>query len=419
MLLNIGRRFFRRSSLLNRLETFIIPQPGEGIAEVEIQHWLIKPGESVKEFQVLCEARSDKGFIEYKSPYDGTITEHFYNANQMAPIGAPLFKIEIDDKKYPPKGNIKKEEDTETPKEEQLEESTSKTHSKVLATPAVRFLAKQKGIDISTIPSTGKDGRVLKEDLLRYLEGPSHVTPPVRPATVASVEAKDKVVKLSPIQKGMFKAMTEALAIPHLTYCEDIYMDTLIELRKMIKTSLTDVKLTFMPFFIKAMSLALYDFPIANSSFINNNTEFVMKSSHNVSFAMDSRAGLIVPNIKNCQNLSIYEIAVEMARLQELGSQGKINQADLEGGTICLSNIGTIGGTYTAPIIMTPQVLIGGLGAIRPRLERNKGEFVERQVLGSSWSADHRLLDGATVARFVARWKELLENPSLMLLHLK
>ncbi|CAG9311675.1 unnamed protein product [Blepharisma stoltei] len=418
MLTGLGRRFFRRSLILNRLETFMIPQPGEGIAEVEIQHWLIKPGEAVKEFQVLCEARSDKGFIEYKSPFDGTIKEYFFNANQMAPIGSPLFKIEIDDGKYPIKGQAKKVEESsgEAANENVAKESGSKA-SKILATPSVRHLAKQKGIDISTIPSTGRDGRVLKEDLLRYLEEPSHVSPPVRPQI--AVEAQDKVSKLSGLQKGMCKTMTEALLFPHLTYCEDVYMDTLIELRKMIKTTLTDVKLTFMPFFIKALSLAIYDFPIVNASFINNNTEFVMKASHNVSVAMDSRAGLLVPNIKNCQNLSIYEIAVEMARLQDLGTKGKIGQSDLEGGTICLSNIGSIGGTYTAPVILPPQVLIGGLGAIRPRLEKKKGEIVERQVLGSSWSADHRLLDGATVAKFVARWKELLENPSLMLLHLK
>lgn len=412
---NIGRRFFRRSSLLNRLETFIIPQPGEGIAEVAIQNWLVKPGEEVKEYQILCEARSDKGFIEYKSPFDGKITEFLYKVDQMAPIGAPLFKIEVDDDKYPAKGAAIKEEPLALNKDTTVHKAVD--NSKVLATPSVRHIAKQKGIDISTISATGRDGRVLKEDLLRHLERPSHVTPPSRPDIQLSAE--DKVLKLSPLQKAMFKSMTEALSIPHLTYCEDVYMDNLIELRRQLKTSVTDIKITFMPFLMKALSLAIYDYPIINSSFTNNYTEFVLKASHNISFAMDSSSGLIVPNVKNCQSMSIYEIAAAMHRLQDLGAKNKISTQDLEAGTICLSNIGSIGGTYTSPIIMSPQVIIGGLGAIRPRLEKFKGEIIERQVLMTSWSADHRLLDGATVARFVARWKELIENPSLMLLHLK
>jgi len=194
-------------------------------------------------------------------------------------------------------------------------------------------------------------------------------------------------------------------------------MDALIDLRKQFK-NLTDVKITYMPFFIKAMSIAIFEYPIINSTIISEN-EYALKASHNISFAMDTPAGLLVPNIKNCENKSIIEIAREMNKLQTLGAKGKISQEDLAGGTICFSNIGTVGGTYMSPIILAPQVVIGACGTIRPRLEKVNGEIVENQILCTSWSADHRIIDGGTIGRFVAKWKEVLENPSLMLLHLK
>jgi 2-oxoisovalerate dehydrogenase E2 component (dihydrolipoyl transacylase) len=156
-----------------------------------------------------------------------------------------------------------------------------------------------------------------------------------------------------------------------------------------------------------------------NSIFHDPKSEYTLISSHNVSFAMDSPFGLIVPNIKDVQTKSIYEISQEMSRITDLGAKGKLTDVDLKGGTIALSNIGTIGGTYTSPVILPPQVFIGALGATRPVLEKVAGNIEEKMVLKTSWSADHRLLDGATTARFVARWKALIENPSLMLLHLK
>jgi 2-oxoisovalerate dehydrogenase E2 component (dihydrolipoyl transacylase) len=134
---------------------------------------------------------------------------------------------------------------------------------------------------------------------------------------------------------------------------------------------------------------------------------------------MDTPSGLEFPCIKSVESKSVYQIALELNRLQQLGSIGKLSKSDLEGGTVTISNLGSIGGGYSAHIVYPPQVLIGAFGAIRGRLCRVNGEIRESDTLTTSWSADHRLLDGATTARFVARWKALIENPSLMLLHLK
>lgn len=451
MFLRIAKGF-HKSIKLNKLETFIIPQPGEGIAEVEIVQWLVAPNSKVSEFQVLCEARSDKGFIEYKSPFNGILKELCYKPAEMAQIGSALYKIDVEGQANNPPQELKdgnealdvsefKQASPSDVKEKVIKVNPDKNDqdkeifnalpNKVLATPATRSLARSKGVDLRLVSPTGADGRVTNEDVIRFiespktptnqsssiLEDPTHIHPP--PASTVISTGQDKIVKLTPVQRGMVKSMTEALKIPHLTYCEDVYMDQVISLRNQLKANLKNVKLTFMPFFIKALSLAILDFPLVNSTFNESKSECVLKSSHNVSFAMDSAFGLIVPNIKDVQAKSVYEISQEMARITDLGAKGKLTDGDLKGGTIALSNIGTIGGTYTAPVILPPQVFIGALGATRPVLERVGGNIEEKMVLKTSWSADHRILDGATTARFVARWKALIENPSLMLLHLK
>jgi 2-oxoisovalerate dehydrogenase E2 component (dihydrolipoyl transacylase) len=435
-------RYFRSSCALKRIETFTIPQPGEGIAEVEILSWLIKPGDKVSEYDVLCEARSDKGFIEYKSEYDGVIKELIYKPQDMAPIGGQLYKIDIDDVKYPPRGApapscaaTASHTNVPIPPLEVAEEP------KVLTTPAVRHLAKANRIDLKRVRPTGRDGRITKEDVLRYMQNGERDEAIAQQLESVKAEAEikqeaivqeepiqrvvinkgeDRTKKLTALQKAMVKSMTESLKIPHLTYNEDVYMDNLITVREQLKKQVPDkVKLTYMPFFMKALSMAISDFPIVNCSLSSDLSDYTEHSSHNISIAMDTPAGLMVPVVKNCESLSILEIASEIQRLQDLGKKGRLADCDLRGGTISLSNIGNIGGTYNRPIIVSPQVMIGGLGSMRPRLELSSGSVVEKQIICTSWSADHRIIDGATTARFVRRWKELVEQPSLMLLSLK
>lgn len=425
-------RYFRSSCALKRIETFTIPQPGEGIAEVEILSWLIKPGDKVKEYDAICEARSDKGFIEYKTEYDGIVKELLYKPQDMAPIGGLLYKIDIDDIKYPPKGSTTSSSSSSPDsKPSTTPQSVSPCEEiKVLTTPAVRHLAKVNKIDLTKLKGTGRNGRIMKEDILNYLnpeetltaepEITENVTQEASLPRHIIIKSEDRTKKLISLQKAMLKTMTEALKIPHLTYCEDIFMDNLIHIRDQLKQNLTDkVKLTYMPFFMKALSMAITDFPIVNSSLSQDLTEYTEHSSHNISIAMDTAAGLMVPTVHNCESRSILEIALEIQRLQDLGKKGRLTDSDIRGGTISLSNIGNIGGTYTRPIILPPQVMIGGLGSIRPHLVLSNGTVLEKRIICTSWSADHRILDGATTARFVKRWKEYIEQPSLMLLSLK
>jgi len=220
----------------------------------------------------------------------------------------------------------------------------------------------------------------------------------------------------------MVKSMTEALKVPHFGYCDEVDMTQLVQLRGLFKDAAKDrgLKMSYMPFFIKAASVALATYPVLNSSVDGNCENITYKSSHNIGVAMDTSNGLIVPNIKNVQALTILDIAAEVSRLQEAGVKGQLRTQDLTGGTFTLSNIGSIGGTYTKPVIFSSEVAIGALGKIQtvPRFDKHDN-VVKRHVLNVSFSADHRVVDGATMARFSTLWKEVLENPALLILYLR
>ncbi|TKC40987.1 hypothetical protein EI555_000628, partial [Monodon monoceros] len=309
---------------------------------------------------------------------------------------------------------------------------------KTLATPAVRRLAMENNIKLSEVVGSGKDGRILKEDILSYLEKqtgailpPSpkaeSMPPPPKPKerTIPIPISKPPVFtgkdRTEPI-KAMVKTMSAALKIPHFGYCDDVDLTELVKLREELKpiAFARGIKLSFMPFFLKAASLGLLQFPILNASVDENCQNITYKASHNIGIAMDTEQGLIVPNVKNIQVRSIFEIATELNRLQKLGSAGQLSATDLTGGTFTLSNIGSIGGTYARPVILPPEVAIGALGKIKalPRFNE-KGEVYKAQIMNVSWSADHRIIDGATMSHFSNLWKSYLENPAFMLLDLK
>ena len=328
-------------------------------------------------------------------------------------------------------------------------ESHSKHPKKALAAPAVRRLATEHGVTITEVMGTGKEGRVLKEDILSYIDqrkgektgsvktpvkqpvqseakaGKAKIeptfSPPKQPIIIAS-SSEDKTVPLKGITKAMNKAMTEALAIPHFGYCDEIDIGRLVEVRKRLKSSVTQkgIKLSYMPFFLKACSMSLSEYPVINSHFDAKQETITYKADHNIGVAMDTAHGLLVPNVKKVQLLSILEIAQELNRLQELGWAGKLGEAELKGGTFALSNIGSIGGTYAKPVIFPPQVAIGAIGKLQvlPRFD-DDDNIIKAHIVKFSWSADHRVLDGATVARFSNRMKDYLEDPASMVMDLR
>jgi 2-oxoisovalerate dehydrogenase E2 component (dihydrolipoyl transacylase) len=221
------------------------------------------------------------------------------------------------------------------------------------------------------------------------------------------------------IQAAMAKHMMHSVfTVPHFSVSEEIQLDKLIEARSQLKDVFEKegVKLSFMPFFIKAMSLALQQFPIINSQVNDSCTEVTYFDDHNIGIAVDSKIGLVVPNIKGVQHLSLFEIAQKVNELISLAREGKLKSADLKGGTISISNIGVLGGTVSTPVINAPESAIVAMGKIQrlPRFDEND-QVKAVNIMQVSWSGDHRIIDGATMVRFNNLWKKYLENPLYML----
>jgi len=281
------------------------------------------------------------------------------------------------------------------------------------------------------VTGSGPKGRLLKEDVQRFLSADRSMpslpasSPSSAPPSLPSPSpplSQDKVVPIGGLSRIMVQTMTQANLVPTFVYCDEILMDQLFNIRESLKsvTEKQGIKLSYFPFMIKAASMSLYRYPSLNAHVNSNCTELIFRSNHNIGIAMDTPRGLLVPNIKNVQDKSIIEIAKELSRLSTLGKESRLSSDDLKGGTFTLSNIGAIGGTYSSPLLVVPEVVIGAVGRIQtlPRYNQQQQLYPAR-VLNASWSADHRVVDGATMARFSNHWKSLLENPSAMLLDTK
>ena len=298
-----------------------------------------------------------------------------------------------------------------------------------LATPAVRGLLKELNINILDVKGTGKDGRVLKEDVQNFAAIRDQKTadrPLLYPRSMIAVDTPqmENAASLTPIQSQMFKIMTRSLSIPQFLFTDELSLGPLSTLRqKLLRDPNTPPKLTFLPFIMKAVSLALEEYPILNARIDSadpNKPKLIMRSNHNIGVAMDTPQGLIVPNVKNVGARSIMDIAAEISRLSVLGKDGKLTPSDLSGGTITVSNIGNIGGTYVAPLIVPSEVAILGIGRSRilPIFD-GSGQVVKAELVNFSWSADHRAIDGATMARMSNKVREYIECPEKMLLTLR
>ncbi|XP_054807524.1 lipoamide acyltransferase component of branched-chain alpha-keto acid dehydrogenase complex, mitochondrial [Prosopis cineraria] len=413
-----------------------LAQTGEGIAECELLKWFVQEGDQVEEFQPLCEVQSDKATIEITSRYRGKVAHLLFVPGNIIKVGEPLLKLMVNESSSP--AIISRDP-------ENVESSSSDDENgnpgRVLSTPAVRCLAKEHGIDINDVCGTGKDGRVLKEDVLKYavMKGiVKHQSVPLnadcgnqsQPVERNNCDAtakfewtfEDRIVPLRGFQRAMVKTMSMASKVPHFYYVDEITCDALVELKTSFQNNNTspDVKHTFLPLLIKSLSMALIKYPLMNSCFNEELVEVVLKGSHNIGIAMATPSGLVVPNIKNVQSLSILEITKELSRLQQLASDNKLNPEDICGGTITLSNIGAIGGKFGSPLLNLPEVSIIAIGRIQkvPQFA-DDGSVYPASLMTVNIGADHRVLDGATVARFCNEWKKLIENPELLLLNLR
>lgn len=429
---------------------------GEGTKEVQIIQWYVEEGARVEEWAKLCEVQSDKASVDITSRYAGVIKKLHFQKDDIVQVGDIMVEFEVDEAED---GEVPEEEpqhveQAETTAEEQAAEQsapeqledmrwsedalpTTVTESKPprgkfgsLATPAVRGLLKEHNIEIEDIEGTGKEGRVLKEDVQRYLAQREETTTgeisrPTRPAPDSKqVETPQR---LTPIQSAMFKTMTASLNIPHFLYSDQVEVTRLAAMRKRLNASRAaqkSPKLSYLPFVIKAVSLALDKYPLLNAR-IDGSTDpkrpqLIFRSNHNIGIAMDTPGGLLVPVIKSVNSRSISSVAEEIQRLGQLGQAGKLSNDDLNGGTITISNIGSIGGEVVAPVIVEGQLAIMGMGKVKavPVFAEDGISIDRAEMMGVSWSADHRIVDGATMARMAKVVQGYLEEPESMLVEL-
>eukprot|EP00756_Hemistasia_phaeocysticola_P032743 Hpha_TRINITY_DN16427_c1_g1::TRINITY_DN16427_c1_g1_i1::g.163436::m.163436/K09699/DBT, bkdB; 2-oxoisovalerate dehydrogenase E2 component (dihydrolipoyl transacylase) len=416
---------------------------GEGIKEVEVTAWCVAEGDTVEEFQKLCDVQSDKASVEVTSPYAGKIVKLYTPLGEKQQVGHPLVDFEVTGDHHGAEEEEVEEEAAAPAAASPAASSAASSSSgftqsaagkKVLSSPKVRREAREKGIDLTLVKGTGGAGRVTAEDLANFIKQqsakPAAAAAPA-PAAAAGAPAaavgdgrpmwspEDKTVKVAGIMKKMVESMTDSLTIPVFHASDEVNMNALIEARAALKplAEQRGVKLSLMPFFIKATSLALKQFPVLNTTMNADATELLYRGQHNIGIAMDTPVGLIVPNIKDVQSKSILEIGQDLNGLQERGKNGKLTMADLSGGTFTLSNIGPIGGTYVTPIIFQRQGVIGAFGKTTklPRYD-DKGNVVPVSTMYITWTADHRMIDGATMVRYSNLFKSYLENPAAMLL---
>jgi 2-oxoisovalerate dehydrogenase E2 component (dihydrolipoyl transacylase) len=371
---------------------------------------------------------TDKAMVQIPSKYNGRINKLYFAKGDTAFVHKPLFSVEIQgsNTSAAPAVETAKAETVSTPVAANTATSgeapvpVKAANGKAVASPAVRRLAREKGIDISLVTGTGKKGRVYKQDLETYLnQGKVEASAPAQVAQAATKASTTRVEPIRGVKAAMAKAMAESVStIPHFTYCDEVDMTQLVALRLRLKEKYAkqDIKLTMMPFFMKAMSLALNEFPIMNSQPNAECTELTYFDDHNIGMAVDSKVGLLVPNVKQCQDKSILDLAKAVTALTNSAREGRVSPDDLKGGTITISNIGALGGTVATPIINKPEVAIVALGKVQqlPRFN-DKGEVEACTIMQVSWSGDHRIIDGGTIARFVNLWKSYLEDPSEML----
>ncbi|TLU67470.1 dihydrolipoyllysine-residue acetyltransferase [Thalassotalea litorea] len=413
----------------SHVEDFILPDIGEGIVECEIVEWLVNEGDIIEEDQAVVDVMTDKALVQIPAKYAGKVVKLHYGKGDIAKVHSPLFAIEHQESVGAAIGS----EPTADAKPAAKVDNTSVasaangkvTQGKALASPAVRRVAREMSVDIQLVQGSGPKGRVFKQDVVKFAQSGGEVTASVAAESQESFSGKNGNTRVEPIRgvkAAMARAMTASVTtIPHFTYCEEIDLTDLIALRKSVKDEYArqDIKLTMMPFFIKAMSLALKEFPLMNTQPNDDCTELTYFDDHNIGMAVDSKIGLLVPNVKQVQSKSIVDVAKEVTRLTKDAREGRVSSSDLKGGTISISNIGALGGTVATPIINKPEVAIVALGKVQtlPRFDSN-GDVQARSIMQVSWSGDHRIIDGGTIARFNNLWKSFLENPNLMLMHM-
>lgn len=462
--------------------TFRLPELGEGIHEGEIVKWHVAPGDSVEEDQVIMEVQNDKAVVEVPSPVKGKVVELKVTEGTVSVVGDPLIDFDVEgeipnlpdhghggdshaaeaapapaaaDKMEPgcdigSQVSANANQALETPMAQQTAIAVAAPIDRkhVLATPSVRKYAREKGVQLASVPGTGKLGRITRDDVDRFVSGGAvsapaaaveAATPAAAPVAVEAPAATgvaqaaaaptvhytsqagelEERVPLKGIRKAIAKAMVKsAYTAPHVTIFDEVDVTALVAMRKEAKPLAEErgVKLTYLPMIVKAVVAGLKKFPELNASIDDEKQEVIYKKYYNIGIAASTDEGLLVPVVKAADSKSIFQIAGEISDLAKKARDRKASADELKGSTFSITNIGSAGGMFFTPIINYPEVAILGVGRISEKPVVKNGEIVVGQMLHLSLSFDHRLVDGEPAQRFVNYVKQLLENPTLLVM---
>ena len=417
----------------NMAYEFKFPDIGEGLTEGEIVRWLVKEGDEIKEGQPLVEVETDKALAEIPSPRTGVILKILAKEKEIVKVGQVIviFGEKGEAWAVPPSrpksvgvvGELE-EAPEETPavavKAEPVKPAFVSEHA--LAAPAVRALAKELGVDINKVQGSGPEGRVLEKDVSQFAEGKEKPVEEVKkPVKVKKYDLYGYVerIPLRGVRRSIAKAMVKSkYTAPHVTAMDEADVTALWKIREKEKKAAEKkgIKLTILPFIIKAVIAGLSEHPYLNASLDDENEEIILKKYFNIGVATDTTEGLMVPVVKNAKDKSILQLAQELTQLAEKARNRTIDLADLKGGTFTISNYGALGGIYATPIINYPEVAILGIGKIKDTPVVRNGKLVVRKILSLALSFDHRVVDGGEGARFLNTVIARLEDPDLILL---
>lgn len=414
---------------------FKLPDVGEGIAEGEIVSWLVKEGDTVSEDQPLLEIMTDKATVEITSPKSGTILKLMGGVGDIVQVGAPLVVFGEAGESAPSPAPAQSAPEPAAPNGSAAATSpqpapvaTSSTAAgRVLATPATRRLAREKGIDITQVQGTGPAGRVTQDDVLRFAEAGAPTATPTddaspaqRPApapTVIEAGESEERIPLRGVRKVIAQHMEQARDhVAAFTYVDEVDVTELVKLRNELKPLAQEqgVKLTYLPFIVKACIAGLRKFPYLNASLDEAGQQIVVKRHYHIGIATAAEQGLMVPVVKHADRRSMVEIAAEIARLSEAARQGKATPDELGGSTFTITSLGQLGGLFATPVVNYPELAIMGIHEIKKRPVVLNDQIVVRSMMLISLTFDHRIIDGHVGAAFANEVKRLLENPKLL-----
>ncbi len=428
-----------------------LPEIGEGVTEGELVKWLVKVGDSVKPDQPVAEVMTDKATVEVPSPVSGVVKELKFKEGDVIKIESIMLTLEgggataaktngaahADAAKATPAKSPAPATSTAMSAAAPTAATTSSIHppvadSRVLATPATRRMAREMSVDINQIAGSGLAGRVTREDVTQYGRGAGAVSAgePVayrapmttpRPAYQGPGGALEERVPIRGVRKKIAENMQMAKhIIPHFTLMDEADVTALVEMREGLKEKAekTGVKITYLPFVVKALIATAREFPMFNASMDDAAQEIVYKKYFNIGFAADTPNGLVVPVIKDADHKTVIDISREILDLSKRARDGKLKLEEMKGATITITNIGSVGGTYATPIINHPEVAILGMYKISDKPIIKDGELAVIKSMNFTITADHRLIDGAVAANFLKAFIQRIQNPGMLMLDL-